>query len=215
LLRGSSSICSLAFESTKSRTEKLCGGSGLGIRERSRFGHTSGAVRLGIKMSTKGKCPRCRSIETSRSHRRGTVERYLLTIIGVRPFGCLNCGVRFYAFARFDEDTSVNTNAACAVFSPESDMIHNNRWQLYRAAVFGINQSKLLGRVKAAEDAIRARASLGEQVSNDERTSIPDAMAALLVLRRAMAQSPVDKIKHHRDLWGRNEWHTDRSLWKI
>jgi hypothetical protein len=79
-------------------------------------------------------------------------------------------------------------------------MIENNWWQLYRAAVFEINRSKLLDRVKAAEDAIRARASLGGQVSSDERISIQDAMAALLVLRRDLAQSPAAKIKHHRDL---------------
>jgi len=78
-------------------------------------------------------------------------------------------------------------------------MLENDWWQLYRAAVFEINRSKRLDRVKAAEDAIRARASLGEQVSNDERTSIQDAMAALLVLRRDLAQSSVDKIKQHRD----------------
>lgn len=75
-------------------------------------------------------------------------------------------------------------------------MIENNWWQLYRTAVFEINRSKLLDRVKAAEDAIRARASLGGQVSNDERISIQDAMAALLVMRRDLAQSPVAKINH-------------------
>jgi hypothetical protein len=72
-------------------------------------------------------------------------------------------------------------------------MIENNWLQLYRAAVFEINRSKLLDRVKAAEDAMRARASLGGQVSSDERISIQDAMAALLVLRRELAQSPLLK----------------------
>jgi hypothetical protein len=79
-------------------------------------------------------------------------------------------------------------------------MIDNNWWQLYRAAVFEINRGKLLDRVKAAEDAMRARASLGGQVSSDERISIQDAMAALLVLRRNLAQSPVNNIKHHRNV---------------
>ena len=78
-------------------------------------------------------------------------------------------------------------------------MIENNWWQLYRTAVFEINRSKLLDRVKAAEDAIRARALLGGQVSSDERISIQDAMAALLVMRRDLAQSPVAKIKQHQD----------------
>ena len=74
-------------------------------------------------------------------------------------------------------------------------MIGNNWWQLYRDAVFEINRSKVLDRVKAAEDAIRARASLGGNVSNDERISIQDAMAALLVLRRDLVQNPVANIK--------------------
>ena len=74
-------------------------------------------------------------------------------------------------------------------------MIENNWWQLYRDAVFEINRGKVLDRVKAAEDAIRARASLGGQVSNDERISIQDAMAALLVLRRDLVQNPVANIK--------------------
>lgn len=68
--------------------------------------------RTGIDMSTKRNCPHCRSMDTSRSHRRGTVERYVLAIIGVRPFRCLNCDARFYAFARFDEETSLNNKAA-------------------------------------------------------------------------------------------------------
>jgi hypothetical protein len=76
-------------------------------------------------------------------------------------------------------------------------MIDNNWWQLYRAAVFEMNRSKVLDRVKAAEDAIRARASLGVQVQSEERISIQDAMAALLVLRRELAQRPADKIKHN------------------
>jgi hypothetical protein len=68
--------------------------------------------RTGIDMSTKRNCPQCRSIDTSRSHRRGTVERYVLAIIGVRPFRCLNCDARFYGFARSDEETSLNNKAA-------------------------------------------------------------------------------------------------------
>jgi hypothetical protein len=150
-------------------------------------------------LATKRNCPQRRGVGTSRSHRCGTVERYLLAVIGVRPFRCLNCDVRFHAFAHFDEETSVNNEAARAVFSEESDMIENNWLLLYRAAVFEINRSKLLDRVKAAEDAIRARASLGGQVSSDERISIQDAMAALLVMRRDLAQSPVAKIKQHQD----------------
>ena len=76
-------------------------------------------------------------------------------------------------------------------------MIENNWWQLYRAAVLEIDRTILLDRVKAAEDAMQARASLDGRLSSEERISIQDAMAALLVLRRQLAQSPVDKIKRH------------------
>ena len=77
-------------------------------------------------------------------------------------------------------------------------MIENNWWQLYRAAVFEIDRNNLLDRVKAAEDAIRARASIIGQVSSEERIAIQDAMAALLVLRRELGHSRVDN-KRHRD----------------
>jgi hypothetical protein len=78
-------------------------------------------------------------------------------------------------------------------------MIENNWWELYRAAVLEIDRNKLRDRVVAAEDAIRARASLGRLVSSEERISIQDAMAALLVLRREMGHSRDDNQRHHRD----------------
>jgi len=56
-------------------------------------------------------------------------------------------------------------------------------WELYRAALLEIDRNKLRDRVKAAEDAIRARASLGGRVSSEERISIQHATGALLVLR--------------------------------
>jgi hypothetical protein len=77
--------------------------------------------------------------------------------------------------------------------------MENNWWELYRAAVLGIDRNKLRDRVVAAEHAIRARASLGGLVSSEERISIQDAMAALLVLRREMGHSQVDNQRHHRD----------------
>jgi transcriptional regulator NrdR family protein len=57
-------------------------------------------------------CPNCKSPETSRSHRRGAIERYLLKTIGVRPFRCLNCDARFYAFSRFEAQPARNDKAA-------------------------------------------------------------------------------------------------------
>jgi predicted RNA-binding Zn-ribbon protein involved in translation (DUF1610 family) len=63
-------------------------------------------------MAEKRKCPNCGSVENSRSHRNGPFEKYLLGVIGVRPYRCTNCDVRFYAFSRFDEDLSVKNKAA-------------------------------------------------------------------------------------------------------
>ncbi len=47
---------------------------------------------------TKRPCPRCRSLDTSRSRRQGGVERYLLRFIGVLPYRCQDCGTGFYAW---------------------------------------------------------------------------------------------------------------------
>jgi hypothetical protein len=60
----------------------------------------------------KKSCPYCRSIETARSHRHGGVERYLLRVVGVLPYRCLNCDARFYAFSRFGAGASVTDKAA-------------------------------------------------------------------------------------------------------
>jgi hypothetical protein len=78
-------------------------------------------------------------------------------------------------------------------------MIENNWWELYRAAVLEIDRNKLRDCVVAAEDAIRARASLGGLVSSEERISLQDAMGALLVLRRELGHSRDDNQRHHRD----------------
>jgi hypothetical protein len=78
-------------------------------------------------------------------------------------------------------------------------MIENNWWKLNQAAVLEIDRNKFRDRVVAAEDTIRARASLCGLVSSEERISIQDAMAALLVLRRELGHSRVDNQRHHRD----------------
>ena len=49
-----------------------------------------------MKADSKRLCPRCGSSEVFRSHSRGTLERYLLRAVGVRPFRCVNCNARFY-----------------------------------------------------------------------------------------------------------------------
>jgi hypothetical protein len=57
-------------------------------------------------------CPRCNSLDTSRSRRHGSVERYLLGVIGVLPYRCLDCDARFYVFCRFGAGRSVTGKAA-------------------------------------------------------------------------------------------------------
>ncbi len=57
-------------------------------------------------------------------------------------------------------------------------------WESYKFAVLETDKKKLRDRVIAAEQAIRARASLDGQVSGDERIAIQDAMSALQMLRR-------------------------------
>ena len=57
-------------------------------------------------------------------------------------------------------------------------------WEPYKFAVLETDRKKLKDRVIAAEQAIRARASLDGQVSNEERIAIEDAMSALRMLKK-------------------------------
>lgn len=63
-------------------------------------------------MGTKRNCPYRRSIETFRSHRRGAIKCYLRRGIRRSPYRCLDCDVRYNAFARFDDEASVNKKLA-------------------------------------------------------------------------------------------------------
>ncbi|HTP44259.1 MAG TPA: hypothetical protein VMJ13_06820 [Candidatus Acidoferrum sp.] len=64
-------------------------------------------------MKVKRSCPHCNSDEVYRSHRRGTVEKYILRVVGVRPYRCANCDARFYGFAAaIDEATPPHLKAA-------------------------------------------------------------------------------------------------------
>jgi hypothetical protein len=63
-------------------------------------------------MTEKRKCPNCGSVENSRSHRSGPLEKYVLGPIGVRPYRCVHCDVRFYARSRFSEECSQTNKAA-------------------------------------------------------------------------------------------------------
>jgi hypothetical protein len=62
-------------------------------------------------------------------------------------------------------------------------MVEGNWRELYRTAVLEIDPVKLELRVKAVEDAIRARQSLDGQVSSGERAEMKDALDSLGVLK--------------------------------
>jgi hypothetical protein len=60
-----------------------------------------------------------------------------------------------------------------------------SQWRaLYRAAILELDPKRLQARVKAAEDAINARASSEARISRDERTEMNDALSTLRILKR-------------------------------
>jgi len=62
--------------------------------------------------------------------------------------------------------------------------VFEGNWRaLYKAAVLETDAVKLELRVKAVEDAIRARQSLNGQVSSDERADMQEALDSLGVLK--------------------------------
>ena len=68
-------------------------------------------------------------------------------------------------------------------------MVENNWRALYKAAVFEIDPVELELRVKAVEDAIRARQSLDGHVSTEERAAMQAALDSLGVLKIEWKQS--------------------------
>jgi hypothetical protein len=69
--------------------------------------------------------------------------------------------------------------------SSQQPALDGSQWrELYRVALLELDLDKLGERVKAAAQAIRARALLDGGILNDERIAIHDAMSALNVLKR-------------------------------
>ena len=66
----------------------------------------------------------------------------------------------------------------------ELKMVESNWRDLYRAAILELDPKRLQARVKAAEDAIQARASGEARVSRDERREMNDALSTLRILKR-------------------------------
>jgi hypothetical protein len=60
-----------------------------------------------------------------------------------------------------------------------------NQWRaLYKAAILELDPKQLEARVKAAEDAIRVRASSGGRITREERRSMDEALSVLRTLKR-------------------------------
>jgi hypothetical protein len=66
----------------------------------------------------------------------------------------------------------------------ELQMVESQWRALYRAAILELDPKRLQARVKAAEDAINARASSEARISRDERTEMNDALSTLRILKR-------------------------------
>jgi hypothetical protein len=75
--------------------------------------------------------------------------------------------------------------------SPCADSaLDGSHWrELYRAALFELDLEKLGERVAAAEEAIRARASLNGGILSDERIALQDATSALNVLKAGVKRN--------------------------
>jgi hypothetical protein len=71
-------------------------------------------------------------------------------------------------------------------YSPfqELQMVESQWRALYRAAILELDPKRLQARVKAAEDAINARASSEARISRDERREMNDALSTLRILKR-------------------------------
>jgi hypothetical protein len=64
------------------------------------------------------------------------------------------------------------THITSPALSEDCAVDRNHRLEFYRAVLLELNPDKLWERVKAAEEAIRARASLNGEILSDERVAI-------------------------------------------
>jgi hypothetical protein len=63
-------------------------------------------------------------------------------------------------------------------------MVESEWRDLYKAAMLELDPKQLQARVKAAEDAINARASRDARLPRNERRAMDDALSNLRVLKR-------------------------------
>jgi hypothetical protein len=71
-----------------------------------------GAAAEPIPAAARRSCPHCRSVEVTRSHRRGPIEKYLLRAIHVRVYRCDDCNSRFYGFSHSEAAVPPKNHAA-------------------------------------------------------------------------------------------------------
>lgn len=70
------------------------------------------AVVAPISAAARRLCPYCQSVEITRSHRRGPIEKYLLRAIRVRVYRCDDCNSRFYGFSHSEAALPTQNHAA-------------------------------------------------------------------------------------------------------
>jgi hypothetical protein len=63
-------------------------------------------------------------------------------------------------------------------------MCQEEWWTLYQDAVLETDRDQLGTRIRAAQQAIAARESFGEQLPADERIALSNASAALIILQQ-------------------------------
>jgi hypothetical protein len=64
------------------------------------------------------RCPLCRSVNLSKSKRRGLLESVIFRLIHVRPYRCQSCDLRFFRWAAPHVRSASSYTAAA---SPRSD----------------------------------------------------------------------------------------------
>ena len=74
--------------------------------------HNTAPLPNAIPAAARRSCPYCRSVEITRSHRRGPMEKYFLRAIHVRVYRCDDCNSRFYGFARSEAPVPPKHQAA-------------------------------------------------------------------------------------------------------
>jgi len=98
-------------------------------------------------------CPACKGTDARSSHRKGVLERRLLTWLRVFPFRCVQCGTRFYQFV--PSSTRRRGYGSEGTTAPERQRAP--RWPMSVSAVVTVTPS---GRERAVLTGVAENASL-------------------------------------------------------